>query len=86
MSFSIHSNHPLSWQLSFPGCNGGLMLKRVPKSSDQNVIIIATEKDNLKTLNKSGHPICSTELILTGALRQELAIKAFNLRQNSPEL
>ncbi|XP_063694508.1 mediator of DNA damage checkpoint protein 1-like isoform X4 [Bolinopsis microptera] len=66
-------------------CNGGTMLKRAPKASDRNVIIIAASDDKLTTLKKCGAPICTPELVLTGALRQELCIDEFSLREKSPD-
>ena len=61
------------------------MLKRAPKASDDQVIIIAAPEDKLTTLKRCGAPICTPELILTGALRQELCIDEFSLREKSPE-
>ena len=61
------------------------MIKKAPKASDDNVIIIATPDDKLTTLKKSGAPICTPELILTGALRQELCLQEFSLREISPD-
>lgn len=60
-------------------CNGGTLLRKAPKSFQDKLIVLANRTENIKHFQILGLPICTTELILTGVLRQRLSLEEFKL-------
>jgi len=60
-------------------CNGGALVRKAPKSYTEKLIILANRSENIKHFKTMGLPVCTTELILTGVLRQKLCMTEFQL-------
>ena len=62
-------------------CSGGEVLTKLPDHPGEGVLIVASPDDlsMLSTAVKAGVPVHSTELILSGVLRQELDLISYPL-------
>ena len=60
-------------------CAKGQFLPAMPKTRDDNTIVVSCEKDRSVCLPAiaAAIPVCSAELLLSGILRQELQIKEY---------
>uniref|UniRef100_H2Z4Z5 PAX-interacting protein 1 n=1 Tax=Ciona savignyi TaxID=51511 RepID=H2Z4Z5_CIOSA len=76
---------PPEQMYSIIGCGGGQVIKKMPRSFDDDVIIVASEADSKICANalKVGAKIVSSEFILTGILRQKLEPDNFRLFQDN---
>eukprot|EP00116_Pleurobrachia_bachei_P016301 sb/3476563/ len=65
-------------------CNGGKLLRTSPKNPNSQTFAVTLVTDKATLRGKL--PVYGPEIILTGALRQELCFDEFTLRASSPEL
>ena len=69
-------------------CSGGEVLTKLPDHPGEGMLIVASPDDlsMLSTAVKAGVPVHSTELILSGVLRQELDLISYPLPHPATKL